>query len=334
LVTLKEVAKIAGVSTATVSRVVNEQAKVGKKCRERVKKIIEEVGYRPNFIAKSLADKSSNTIGIVTPNLSMSFFSSLACGSEHAARENGYSLVMRNSLYETKSELDAIKSLRDHNCQSIILHSEYSDEQMLIKLAKEIPGLVFINRFIPELAERCVWLDNQAASQTATQYLISKGHKDIAVITSVYQNRDPATRVQGVQVAMMQNSLKLNPNLIAESTANMEGGEQAVKALLSSKEKFTAIVAYNDLMAIGAIHALFNAGLNVPKDVSVFGFDDLDVSRACRPKLTTMHYPIEEMAAYATNLAVRLVNEPEKNFSNTHLFMANLVERDSVADLS
>jgi LacI family transcriptional regulator len=137
-----------------------------------------------------------------------------------------------------------------------------------------------------------------------------------------------------VQVAMMMHNLKLNPNLIAESTANIEGGEQAVKALLNSKEKFTAIVAYNDLMAIGAIHALFDAGLDVPKDVSVLGFDDLVVSRACRPKLTTMNYPIEEMAAYATNLSVRLVNEPEKNFSNTHLFMANLVERDSVADIS
>lgn len=327
-------AKIAGVSTATVSRVVNEQGKVGQKCRDRVKKVIEELGYRPNIIAKALADKSSSTIGIVTPNLSMSFFSSLACGSEHAARESGHGLVMRNSLYETKSELDAIRSLRDHNCQSIILHSEYSDEAMLQKLAKEIPGLVLINRFIPELAERCVWLDNLAAARTATQHLLSKGHKDLAIITSVYQNRDPATRVQGVEAELHLSGLKLDPNLIIESTANMEGGEQAVKKLLSLKKKFTAIVAYNDLMAIGAIHALFEAGLHVPNDVSVIGFDDLSISRACRPKLTTMHYPIEEMAAYATNLAVRLVKEPEKRYSNTHLFMANLVERDSVADLT
>lgn len=334
MVTLKEVAKIAGVSTATVSRVVNEQGKVGQKCRDRVKKVIEELGYRPNIIAKALADKSSSTIGIVTPNLSMSFFSSLACGSEHAARESGHGLVMRNSLYETKSELDAIRSLRDHNCQSIILHSEYSDEAMLQKLAKEIPGLVLINRFIPELAERCVWLDNLAAARTATQHLLSKGHKDLAIITSVYQNRDPATRVQGVEAELHLSGLKLDPNLIIESTANMEGGEQAVKKLLSLKKKFTAIVAYNDLMAIGAIHALFEAGLHVPNDVSVIGFDDLSISRACRPKLTTMHYPIEEMAAYATNLAVRLVKEPEKRYSNTHLFMANLVERDSVADLT
>lgn len=331
MATLKDVARIAGVSTATVSRVVNEQGKVGNKCRQRVKKVIEEIGYRPNVIAKSLANKSSNTVGIVTPNLSMSFFSTMACGAEHAARESGYGLVMRNSLYETKSEIDAIEYLADHNCKSIVLHSEYSDESMLIDLAAKIPGLVLINRFIPKLADRCVWLDNTNASIEAVDHLVRKGHKKIAVITSIYQNKDPATRVEGIKKGLAKHGLILDPKMIIESTANMEGGEQAIKTLMGITTDFTAIIAYNDLMAIGAIHALFDAGLNVPEDVSVIGFDDLAISRACRPKLTTMHYPIEKMAAYAADLSVKLVTDPDKNLSNTHLFMANLVERESVA---
>jgi LacI family transcriptional regulator len=333
LVTLKEVATIAGVSIATVSRVVNGKGKVGEKCRQRVQKVISEMGYHPNTVAKSLVKKSSDIVGIVAPNLSMSFFSSMTCGAENAARESGYGLVMRNSLYETKSEINAIEYLRSQNCQSIVLHSEYSDEGVITKLAREIPGLVLVNRFIPEIANRCVWLDNQTASASAVEYLINNGHKDIAFITSVYQNRDPENRITGAKQALLKHKLGLPPERIVESTANMDGGEQAVATLLKNKTHFTAIVAYNDLMAIGAMHALFDAGLDVPGDVSIVGFDDLAISRACRPKLTTMHYPIEEMVSYATHLAIKLVSEPNKSYANTHLFMANLVERNSVRKL-
>ena len=118
-----------------------------------------------------------------------------------------------------------------------------------------------------------------------------------------------------------------------ESTANIEGGIQATEALLARGVPFSALLAYNDLMAVGAIHALFAAGLRVPEDVSVIGFDDLIVARACRPQLTTMHYPVEEMAAYAAQLAIEQ-SQPnaELHAHRTHLFLPQLVERDSVAD--
>lgn len=333
MATIKEVAKVAGVSTATVSRVIHNGGQVGDACRARVKKVIKELDYRPNSNASALAGKIANTIGVVTPKLSMSFFGSLASGVEKAARENNYKLLMSNSLYETKSELDAIESLREHNCKAIILHSEYSDEKTLIKLAEKIPGLVLINRYIPQLANRCVWLDNFSGSETATQYLVDKGHTDFAVITSIYQNRDPGNRLDGIKKALNSNKLVLSPENIEEATANIDGGEQAVKTLIAKGRKFSAILAYNDLMAIGAIHALFSAGLRVPEDVSVIGFDDLIVGKACRPRLTTMHYPVEEMASYATKLAIQLSEPDNKPSNQTHLFIADIVERDSVLDL-
>jgi len=214
------------------------------------------------------------------------------------------------------------------------LHSEYSDEKTLIKLAEQMPGLVLVNRYIPKLANRCVWLDNLSGAQTATQYLLDKGHQKFAVVTSIYQNRDPGCRVEGIKKSLNSQSLSLLPESIEESTANIEGGEQAVKALIDKGCKFTALLAYNDLMAIGAIHALFAAGLRVPEDVSVIGFDDLIVGRACRPRLTTMHYPVEEMASYAANLAIQLSDSNNKPTSQTHLFIADIVERDSVIDLN
>jgi len=330
MVTINDVAKVAGVSTATVSRVIHNKGKVGDVCRARVKKVIKELGYRPNNNASALASRTSNTIGVVTPNLSMSFFGSLASGVEKGARENNLKLLMANSLYETESELNAIESLRENNCKAIILHSEYSDEKTLIKLADEIPGLVLINRYIPEIANRCVWLDNVSGSQVATKYLIDAGHKDFAVVTSIYQNRDPGCRVEGIKNSLEKNGHKLLAKNIEEASSNMEGGEQAVKALLAKGCKFDALLAYNDLMAVGAIHALFDVGLRVPEDVSVIGFDDLSVGIACRPRLTTMHYPVEEMALYATNLAIKLSEPTTKPSKQTHLFIADLVIRDSI----
>lgn len=331
MVTIKDVARIAGVSTATVSRVIHDGVQVGPACRARVKKVIAELGYRPNSNAQALVGKTSKTIGVVTPKLSMSFFGTLASGVEKSARENQYKLLMANSLYETKSELDAINSLREHNCHSIIIHSDYSDQKTLTKLASEIPGLVVINRFIAKIANRCVWLDNIQGADQAAQHLLDKGHTKFAIITSIYRNGDPELRVQGSRQALQRAGIDLPNAAIEESTANIEGGEQAVNALLAKGIKFTALLAYNDLMAIGAIHALFAAGLRVPEDVSVIGFDDLPLARACRPRLTTMRYPIEEMAHYASNLAMELNSPNKKISSQTHLFLAELVERDSVA---
>ncbi len=330
MVTIKDVARVAGVSTATVSRVVHDGGQVGDACRARVKKVIEELGYRPNTNARALVSKTSDTIGVVTPKLSMTFFGCLAAGVENAAHNNGYKLLMSNSHYETKSELEAIRSLQEHSCNAIILHSEYSDEKTLLKLADDIPGLVFINRFIPELAHRCVWLDNVSGARHITRYLIDKGHRDIAVISSVYQNNDPQSRLEGIQQVLREHDLALPSGRIIESTANLRGGEEAARQLMDRGETFSAVVAYNDLMAVGAMNAFQDAGLRVPEDVSVVGFDDLYISRACRPHLTTMSYPIEDMALYAAELAIKLSEGQADSQSRTHLFYPTLKERASV----
>jgi len=331
MVTIKDVARVAGVSTATVSRVIHGEGQVGDECRARVKKIVEELGYRPNTNAQALVRRTSMTLGVVTPRLSMTFFGCLAAGAENAAREHNYKLLMCNSLYETKTELEAIDSLREHSCDAIVLHSEYSDESTLIKLANQISGLVLVNRFIPQIANRCVWLDNEAGSKKLTEYLIKKGHTKIAVATSVYRNHDPELRLKGVIQAMKDVGLKFNQDLIIESTANLKGGEEAALKLLEKDIPFTAVIAYNDLMAVGVMNTLQDNGVKVPEDVSVVGFDNLYISRACRPGLTTMNYPVEEMANHAASLAIELSSNKRKNTNQTHLFIPELIERSSVA---
>lgn len=258
----------------------------------------------------------------------------LAAGAEETARELGCNLMICNTLYEKESELSSLKSLVKQGCKSIILHSEYTDASELIALADEIPGLVIINRYIPELSERCVWFDNISSALSGANYIIDQGHKDIAVISSIYQNGDPSARLLGTKQAALQRGISLESDRIFEAAANIEGGIEATNELINSGKPFSAIIAYNDLMAIGALQALNKAGIKVPEQVSVLGFDNLPVARAAVPQLTTLSYPIEEMAKYAVNLSMSLLDNKPQQTNLTHLFTSKLVERDSVSGLN
>jgi len=331
MITIKDVARVAGVSTSTVSRVVREQGKVGKACRAKVQKVIDELGYRPNINAQALVNQKSSTLGIVTPKISMPFFGALAGGAEQAAKEESYKVLISNAFENEKAELDAVDSLRQHRCEAIIFHSVHASDEVLCQLADKIPGLVFINRFIAQIPGRCVWLDNNLGAQEATRYILSKGHTDIAIVTRQVLNSDAQHRLDGIKTVLTNANVPLNDANVAYGEANMEGGREAIKSLLSSGTKFSSVLAYNDNMAIGVIHELQANGLRVPEDVSVIGFDDLLISLACLPQLTTMHYPIEEMANYAAKLAIELSSSPTTSV-RTHLFMPHLLERHSVID--
>lgn len=331
MVTISDVARAAGVSSATVSRVVNGKGKVGDACRARVQKIIQELGYKPNSSSQAFLHRQTTNVGLITPKISMEFFGNLAAGAEVAARANGYSLLICNSLYEEESEMAAIESLHGKGCESILMHSDYLTDKQLIELSERYKGLVFINRYIPKIANRCVWFDNVASSAQIVDLLASQGHKHIAVATSIYQNRDPQQRLLGVRQGFMMQGLNFNEKLLAESTANLEGGKACARELLQSGEPFSAVIAYNDLMAVGVVHELVKNGYKVPQQVSVVGFDDSALCKACIPTLSTIKYPIEEMANYAAKLAIDLAKDTATPENKTHLFTSALIERDSVA---
>ncbi|GLR69826.1 LacI family DNA-binding transcriptional regulator [Agaribacter marinus] len=333
MATIKDVARLAGVSTATVSRVVHGLDLVSDKARIKVQKAIAELNYRPNTNARALKSRKAELIGMVTPNLSAPFFGALASGIEEAARKHNYKVMMRNSLYETETEIEAIESLREHGCQNIILHSDFSDDETLTRLAEEFSGLVIVNRFIPAIANRCVWLDNQTGGRMMAEYLLRSGHTDIAFISSTYKNRDPVDRLKGSQQVLMENGLNVPDSRVILTDPDIQGAKSATKALIDSGAKVSAIVAYNDMMAVGVMNALQEAGIQVPEEVSVMGFDDLFICLACHPHLTTMKYPVAEMGAYATSLTIELTNKPDTVPSRTHLFMPELVARESVLDL-
>ncbi|KAA1160873.1 MULTISPECIES: LacI family DNA-binding transcriptional regulator [Pseudoalteromonas] len=340
MVTIKDVARVADVSPSTVSRVVRGEGKVGKKCRAKVQKVIDEMGYRPNTNARALVSRRSELVGIVTPALHKPFFGSIAFGAEKAARKRSFQVMMRNSHNDPEHEIDAINSFREHGCENVILHSKSGSVESLKELAEKIPGLVFINRFIPELASRCVWLDNVSGGRMTADYLYSKGHRDIAIV-SLRLNDDQEERIQGVSQFFQSKGIPIPQNNIIERDSAKEiftNIEEyciyAVKELYKRDAKFTAIVAYNDEMAVCLMNALFDFGKRVPEDVSVIGFDDLDIAHKCRPALTTIRYPIIEMSEYATSLSLQMTLEKENIVQRTHLFMPTLVERQSVKEIN
>ena len=330
MVTLKDVADAAGVSMATVSRVVRGKGKVGDSCRARVQKVIDEMGYRPNLNARALANKKADMFGLICPNVSSPFFGSVADGVSSVAKETDHRLIMCNSQGDFTQVLKAINTLQEHGCQNIILHSHATPAQKLIELTKKIPGLVILSRNIAEISEHCVWLNNQYGGQLWGNYLLKKGHKDFTIFVQQASNYESYERINGLKHTLQEAGLSWSEQCVQvfEGLHNIE----KLIAELNKKGNLTkALIAANDSVAIGLINGLKALGKRVPEDVSVIGFDDLHIfSYACYPRLTTVKYPIAEMAAHAARLSLRLTEKNQKIDLSANLFTPELVERNSV----
>lgn len=333
MITIKEIADIAKVSPTTVSRVINGRGKVGNKCRKHVQKIIDEVGYRPNINARALAGQKTELLGIVTPNFCSPFYGSLASGVSDAALSEKYRVLMSNSN-DRNTVFNAIDSLKELGCENIVLHNKSLPDDEILTLAEKTPGLVLINRYLSEISTRCVWLDNSSAGRTAAEFLYNKGHRKIAIINSNKGISDAFDRVFGIKHFLSTKGIEIEKNCIVEALPSLNGGIESAKQLIASKADFTAIIAYNDIMAVGAMNEIQNMGINVPEEISVMGFDDVLVASTSRPSLSTMRYPIYEMGQYATKLSIQITHEEGKEINQAHQFMATLVERDSVKDIN
>lgn len=330
MATIKDVARIAGVSVATVSRVINNSPKASKSSIESVTAAMKSLGYRPNAAARALVSQSSNTIGILVSDVSDPFFGTLVKAVDNVAQENGKQILIGNGYHHADKERQVIELLINNRCDALVIHSKSLSDEELIAFANEVPSLVLINRHIPEIANRCISLDNEKGAYLATEYLIKNGHKNIACIASTHHIEDPEQRIKGYQDALNDNGIELSSGYIERAEPDSEGGEKAMTNLLSKSLDMTAIITYNDNMAAGAISVLEENGIALPDQMSVIGFDDAIIARYVRPRLTTVLYPIQFMAEKATTLALELANgESPKNESLQ--FTPTLVRRDSVA---
>ncbi len=340
MATIKDVAKLAEVSVATVSRVINKSPKASEVAIKAVTQAMQTLGYRPNANARALVSQSTNTIGVLVGDVSDPFFGAMIKSIDNIARQHGKHLLIGNGYHNADSEREVIELLINNRCDTLIIHSKSLSNGELIAFAKEVPGMVLINRFIAEIAERCIALDNHRGSYLATEFLIKNGHQHIGYICSNHDIEDTEQRKQGYLEALQAHQLTAPQSYIEYGTPDEDGGEMAMTNLLAKNLPITAIAAYNDYMAAGCLSVLEDNGLTIPTQMSLIGFDDGLIAKYLHPKLTTVRYPIQIMAEQATQLAFQLATaakqsmpqKAEPDSSITHTFVPTLVKRLSVVE--
>lgn len=329
MITINDVAKQAGVSVATVSRVLNNHSCASEKAKLAVQRAVEELGYHPNANAQALAMNNTDTIGVVVTDVADPFFAILVKAVGKVAEEYKKTILIGIGYHNPDKELEAINTLLRKRCSCLVVHSKALSDEILIQYMQKVPGMVIINRMIAGYENRCVNLDNQKGTFLATEMLINLGHKNIGYIGSNHQITDETERKQGYLNALEKHHIEVIEYAITHSSPDFEGGEEAMINLLSYNSNLTAVVAYNDSMAAGAISVLNENNIKVPHQFSIIGFDDMPIASYLIPKLTTVRYPIDLMANYAAKLALSLVDDCVK--TPIHIqFNPTLVKRFSV----
>lgn len=303
MVTIKQVSEYAGVSSATVSRVINNTDTVKEKTRDLVLKAMSELGYRHNVLAASLASNKTNTIGYVVPELHGSFFGAMMGGSEFVLRNAHKHMFVATGHSDEAKEKEEIEALLSRRCDALILHVEAVSDEYLVELAKQDVPLVIVNRYIAEIGENCISLDNEKGAYIATRHLIDIGHKEIAYISGSLFKADGKNRLAGHIRALEEAGIAYDSNMMHEGNFQAKSGDAGIKALHNSGQHFSAVACANDEMASGAINALRELGKKVPEDVSVIGFDNVDFASYLSPGLTTIEYPVQEIG----NMAARWI---------------------------
>jgi LacI family transcriptional regulator len=333
MATIKDVAREAGVSIATVSRVVNKSPKAGKSAIETVQSAMKKLGYRPNASARALVKKNSNTLGVLVSDIADPFFGYLIKEVDQVARENNKHLLIASGYDDENTEREAIELLINSCRESLVIHSKALSAQELIEFAKEVPGFVLINRHIPEISERCIAFDNFKGAYMGTEFLIENGHKHIAYINSNHKIDDAYERKAGYLQALKDHNLTSSETYITEGDSTDEGGKSAMIKLLSHNTPITAVLTYNDYMAAGVLEALEENDIAVPEKMSLVGFDNGLIARYVRPRLTTINYPIKIMAKQAAQLSLKL-SRKEVFVPETSVFTPMLIKRLSVRNLN
>ena len=326
---------MAGVSIATVSRCVNNPEKVTEKTRLKVQKAILETGYSPNTLAQSFRRGRTNLVMVVLPSIGDPFFTDVMRGIRTAAKAKGYSVVIEETQFNTMTADEIGAMLVSKQTDGIILlasMSPFGTEILSAKSRRRLPIVIGCETISPELAEfPSVHIDNVAAAKEATNYLISQGHRRIAMIYGQASSLLTKDREYGYRAAMKQARLAIEEGWVVEGELSIEGAIRATRKLLNHQHRPTAVFCANDEMAIGCLHAVKSAGLHVPDDISVIGFDDIRYAEVTDPPLTTIGQPAEEIGERVMYRLCREIEDGRNGETTPEIVPHELIVRQSVA---
>lgn len=339
-VTIKSIAEHAGVSISTVSRVINAPETVNAETRERVLEVIERFAYRPNSVARSLSSKRTRTVGLIVPSISDFFVSELYRGVNLAASKRGMKVILFDSDSNQSRVTSGLEFMKAHNVEGIIYSSDpiaFEQERKLLSLNIPVVLVLTESSASPELAAFKV--DEVQAVFDAVRYLVSRGHRNIGMISGNINDEQGASRsrLEGYELALNHHGLPISNDYIAYGNFRYSNGYAAMKELLEKRttSNLSAVIAAGDEMAIGAMRCISDHGLKVPDDISVIGFDDLPIADMVSPKLTTVRQPFQDIGSQAVNYLLDVIEgkQRERN-GGVHYLPYQIVGRESVSLVS
>ena len=305
MASIREVAKRAGVSPATVSRVINGTARVDEEKRERVEKAIEETGFRPNELARALYRKSSKIIGVIVPDIENPFFSELAKAIEKEAYEQEYRILLCNSDDQKEKELANLQMLAQLQADGVILMTNTGEKSQSYE-AVSMP-IVFVDRRLDEMGQiSVIEADHYAGGKLAAEHLIACGCRKITCIRGPQELSSGKKRYEGYREVCRQYSMK---ERFVDSTYKYEDGAKAAEEVLRRYPDTDGIIACNDMTAVSVYKVLQKRGYRVPDDIQIIGFDGVKFGRFLTPELTTVAQPIKEMGKCAVQMILGTVKE-------------------------
>lgn len=325
--TIKNIAKLAGFSSATVSKILNgKDQHISEETRKRVLEVVEREGYIPNGIAKSLRMKNTKTLGIIMPDVMNLFFAELARGVEDAAEKRGYSVILCNTDNKESKEERYIQILQEKMVDGIILTASESSTSKTLERCN-IP-IVLVDRDIDvEKKVGRITVNNEEGGYMATSFLINKGCKKIGFISSSKNNKPSAERLKGYKRSLAENGIKLQEELIYFDSFKTETGYNGTLSIIE-KLKVDGIFCGNDSIAMGSLKALKEKGIKVPKDIKIIGFDNISFCEFVDPPLTTIKQPIYEIGEGAVDILVSMIEKRITELTKT--LEPVLIERGSV----
>ncbi|MCL6284620.1 LacI family DNA-binding transcriptional regulator [Ruegeria sp. 2012CJ41-6] len=327
--TLDDVARQAGVSTATVSRCLNAPDRVVEATRQRVMQAVEALGYTPNFAARVMAAKRTFTIGAIIPTMENAIFARGLQAFQEELHKRGYTLLVSSSAYRPEVEEEQIRTLVARGADGLLLIGHDRNPQIHDYLERQkVPAMVAWS-YIPNARAPSIGFDNRQAMQALADRVIGLNHTRIAMISGVSEGNDRARlRIEGARDALRKRGLNPDSLSIIETSYEVENGAEAFARLISQSPHPTAILCGNDVLAAGALRQAQSMGLNVPEDVSITGFDDIELARIVSPALTTVHVPHREMGSKAALELVEMVENSTPG--STIRLQTEIVERQSL----
>jgi len=316
MVTIEEVAKEAGVSVATVSRVLNKSNSVATKTRIKVEEAIKKLNYEPNMLGRNLRRSESRMILALLPSISNPFYTLIINGIEDIARKSGYSVLLCQTDSDPERETVYFNILKQRLADGLISLDPTVDIELLRDVAKNYP-IIQSCEFSEELDIPYVTIDNFTAGYKAVKHLISIGRKKIALVNSDKKFMYARLRQEGYEKALKEAGIEYREKYVINGENDFESGQRAMKQLLELKDKPDAVFLVSDILAIGAIKTIKESGLKVPEDIAIVGFDNIQFANMMNPSITTIAQPMYEIGCQSCKMLIEKIQNKDKHIDNT-----------------